>query len=43
MGVFPQANIVTMLGEKEEQFWNTEASQTWKHNSMFKDYVIVWF
>lgn len=28
--VFPQANIVTVLGEKEELLWNAEAIQTQK-------------
>lgn len=36
--VFPQANIVTVRGEKEELFWNAEAVQTQMHNSKFKDY-----
>lgn len=29
--VFPQANVVTVLGEKEELFWNAEAVQTQMH------------
>lgn len=30
-GVFPPANIVTVLGEKEDLLWNAEAAQTQLH------------